>query len=72
MTEFLQKIVGCCIKPTKWVFVYKNNDIYSICKDHFYSISHRWEVHEIINFKTCIRYEPEEIFKRFPIIFDKS
>lgn len=62
------KIVGCCKKTTTWIFVYENNDIYSICKEHFYSHAHRYNVKNVINFKTRISYLPEEVFKQFPII----
>ena len=65
-------VVGCCIQPTAWIFVYQNNTVYSICKEHFYSIDYRCDVKDIINFQTQIRYFPETIFKEFPIQFQPT
>jgi len=65
--ESFPLIVGCCKKITNWIFVYENNDIYSICKEHFYSTAHRIDVKNVIHVKTRIGYSPEEIFKDFPI-----
>lgn len=65
-------IVGCCIQPTEWIFVYQNEAVYSICKEHFYSFAHRREVKDVINFQTQIRYVPETIFKEFPIRFQST
>jgi hypothetical protein len=63
------EVVGCCKKPTLWIFVYKNDVVYSICKDHFYSDAHRCDVKDVINFQTRIRYTPEAIFQENPIRF---
>ena len=71
MTISHVEVFGCCKKTTMWIFVYENNDIYSICKEHFYSIAHRCDVKEIIHIKTRIRHEPEEVFKHFPIMDDR-
>lgn len=66
------KVVGCCHKPTAWIFVYKNEVIYSICQEHFFSTAHRNEVKDVINFQTRIRYEPEKIFQENPRRFHYS
>ena len=63
------EIVGCCKKPTLWIFIYKNDIVYSICQDHFYSIAHRYDVKDVINFQTLIHYDPKIIFKEHPISF---
>ena len=65
-------IVGCCKRPTVWIFVYQNDRVYGICNEHFYEFSHRTEVKDVINFQTQIRYIPETIFKEFPIRFQPS
>jgi FPC/CPF motif-containing protein YcgG len=65
-------VVGCCPKPTAWIFVYQNDEVFSICKDHFYSLAHRCEVKTVINFQTKIQYEPEMIFPEFPIRFEHN
>ncbi len=66
------EIVGCCKQPTMWIFIYQNDVVYSICKEHFYSLAHRCDVKDVINFQTQIRYLPETIFKEFPIRFPSS
>ncbi len=66
------EVVGCCQKPTMWIFVYQNGVVYSICKDHFYSVAHRSDVKDVINFQTRIKYEPEMIFQEFPIRFQPT
>ncbi len=65
-------IDGCCIKPTAGIFGYQNCTVFSICKEHFYSLAHRSEVKNVINFQTQIRYAPETIFEEFPIRFQQS
>jgi len=65
-------VVGCCLKPTTWIFIYKNDVVYSICKEHFYSLAHRCDVKDVINFQTQIRYLPETIFQEFPVRFQPT
>ena len=66
------EVVGCCKKPILWIFVYQNDIVYSICKDHFYSLAHRCDVKDVINFQTRIRYDPEVIFQEQPVRFRYS
>ena len=66
------EVVGCCQKPTLWIFVYQNDSVYSICKDHFYSLAHRRDVKDVINFQTSIKYEPKLVFDEYPILFSKE
>lgn len=61
-------VYGCCKKPTMWIFVYNDDSIFSICKTHFYSIAHRINVRDVVNFQTKISYTPKEIFAQFPIV----
>ena len=67
MSEQKAKIVGCCKKTTVWIFVYENEDIFSICKQHFYSFAHRCDVKDVIHFKTRRWYNPDKIFLQYPI-----
>jgi FPC/CPF motif-containing protein YcgG len=62
------EVEGCCQKPPMWIFVYQNNDVYSICKDHFYSTAHRCDVKNAINFQTRINYDPQLVFEEYPIL----
>ncbi len=60
-------VVGCCKKPPFWIFVYNTDNVYSICQDHFYSVAHRCNVKDVVNFQTKIHYDPETIFSEHPI-----
>ncbi len=60
------KVLSCCVKPTNWIFIYENDIVYSICKEHFYSVAHRNQVKDVINFQTRIRYNPNTIFGDYP------
>jgi hypothetical protein len=61
------EIVGCCHKPTMWIFVYQNGNVSSICKDHFYSTAHRCDAKNVINFQTRIAYDPQIVFEEYPL-----
>lgn len=63
------EVLGCCKKPTAWIFIYQNDVVYSICQKHFYSNAHRYDVKEVINFQTKIPYNPTRIFEDYPIRF---
>ncbi len=63
------KVEGCCKRPTSWIFIYQNDVVFSICEDHFYSVSHRCDVKDVINFQTRICYDPKMIFQEHPIRF---
>ncbi len=66
------EVVGCCKKPTLWIFVYQDNNVYSICQDHFYSSAHRINVKNVINFQTRISYDPQIVFEQYPILFPQE
>lgn len=55
-------MAGCCDNPTSWIFIYQNDEVYSICEDHFFSNVHRVLVRDVINFRTQKRYDPTKLF----------
>lgn len=56
------EMYSCCKKQPFWIFIYKNNQVYTICKDHFESDAHRWNVQSVINFNTNENLTPEQAF----------
>ena len=56
------KVFGCCENKGVWIFLYENNEIYSICEEHFKSLAHRINVKKVVNIQTQQGYEPTEIF----------
>ncbi len=56
------EMFGCCKEQPSWIFIYENNEIYTICDFHFTSVAHRCFVKDIVDYKTRKRYTPEQIF----------
>ena len=65
MTSSVQNVpdVYCCCKTApSWIFVYKNEQFYSICDTHFTSKEYRCLVKYVINLRTRKCYLPDQIF----------
>ena len=60
-------VESCCKKPTRWIFVYTDGEVYSICEDHFYSRAHRTSVKNVVNFQTRVKYDPVMLFREYPL-----
>ena len=57
----------CCGEQPTHLFVYKNNEVYGICKEHFGSGAHRYNVHYVIDMKTGEKFYPSRIFGEMEI-----
>lgn len=53
---------SCCKSEPTWIFIYENNEVYTICNDHFNSSAHQALVKSVINFKSHQMYDPALIF----------
>ena len=61
------EVLPCCKKPIRWIFVYNDGEVYSICEDHFFSRAHRTSVKNVVNFQTRVKYEPAMLFREYPL-----
>ncbi len=52
----------CCGEQPTHIFIYENQEIYTICKRHFNSIAHRLDVKNIIDYKTGKNLLPSEMW----------
>ena len=52
----------CCGEQPTHIFIYENQEIYTICARHFNSIAHRLDVKNIIDYKTGEKLLPSDIF----------
>jgi len=57
------EMYSCCKTAPSWIFVYENDEVYSICDEHFNSDSHRCLVKSVINLKTHKSYLPNLVFE---------
>ena len=54
---------NCCSRQPSWIFIYHNEEKYGICKKHFESPSHRFNVKYVLDLKSQKVYHPHEIFE---------
>lgn len=55
------EMYSCCKMQPSWIFIYENEQVYSICDVHFESENYRLFVKFVINMKTRKCYLPSEI-----------
>ncbi len=53
----------CCGEQPTYLFVYENDKVYGICKEHFNSLPHRCFVDYVIDLKTGEKLYPDKIFE---------
>ena len=57
------EMYSCCKAHPTWIFIYENDEVYSICDEHFHSDAHRSMVKSVMNLKTHKQYLPSLVFE---------
>lgn len=57
----------CCGEQPTHLFIYQNKQVYGICKNHFHSLAHRYNVRHVVDLKTGEKFYPDKIFGEIKI-----